>query len=155
MLKKTEPLSFLDVKRRSAEVTIGDQKITVYGISFDMIMDLMLRFPSLQNAMVGRGLDAVELMKLGPKAVAAICAAAIDHPGDVEQEAALAKLSMEIQFDLLEEIGKVTFTNGFGPFASRVRAVLGLVAEGGRAPVSSSPKPLKRSVEPPNPPSGE
>ena len=155
MLKKTEPLSFIDVKRRSEDVPVGDdQKITVHAITFEMIMGLMLRFPSLQGALVGRGIDPVELLKLGPKVVGAICAAAADHPDDETEEAAAAKLSMETQLDLLAAIGRVTFTNGFGPFASRVRAALGLLGEGGKAPVTNSQKPSKPSVEQPTPPSG-
>jgi hypothetical protein len=48
------------------------------------------------------------------------------------------------QSELLEAIGKATFTRGFGPFDARLRA-LGLAVKGetGKAPATTSPRPLQ------------
>jgi hypothetical protein len=62
---------------------------------------------------------------------------------------AAADLTIEEQSELLEAIGKATFTRGFGPFDSRLRA-LGLAVKGetGKAPATTSQRPQRPSSQP-------
>ena len=62
---------------------------------------------------------------------------------------AAADLTIEEQSELLEAIGKATFTRGFGPLDSRLRA-LGLAVKGetGKAPATTSPRLQRTSSQP-------
>ena len=70
-----------------------------------------------------------------------------DNPASIE---AAVDLTIEEQSELLEAIGKATFTRGFGPFDSRLRA-LGLAVKGeetGKASATTLPRPQQTSSPP-------
>lgn len=155
-MTKTEALSLLDIAPRSEMVEINDeQSLRVRGLSAEMIKNLLVRFPALQGLAIGAGIDGRHIIALGPDIVGALCAAATGELGNEQAEAQAKALPVETQLDVLEALGRCTFSKGFGPFAQRVAAIAGaLSAQVGRAPDMSLPKQSNPSEEQPTPPSG-
>lgn len=155
-MTKREALSLLDLKPRTELVVISeDQSLRVRGISSEDIQALFERFPPIQGLSVGRGIKLEHLKEIGPKAVAALCAAAVGEMGNEKAEAIAADLPIETQLDILEAMWRCTFSKGFGPFAKRLAFAVGaLSVEVGKAPATNLPKASKPSEEQPTPPSG-
>ncbi|WP_322893466.1 MULTISPECIES: hypothetical protein [unclassified Yoonia] len=101
-------------------VTIRGHDITVIGISARGISVLLSRFPSLLEAMNGKGLDGAALMKLGPDIVAALIAWGTGTPNDEAAEAAADSLDMNTQLALLEAIISETFAGDMPGFIKRL-----------------------------------
>lgn len=155
-MARTEALSLLDIAPRHELVEINEeQSLRVRGLSADMIKNLLTRFPALQGLVIGVGIEGKEIMKLGPEIVGALCAAASGELGNEAAEKMAADLPVETQLDILEAIGRCTFSKGFGPFAKRVALIAGaLSAQAGKAPDMTLPQPSKPLEEQPIPPSG-
>jgi len=156
-MTKTEALSLLDIDLRHEMVQINEkQSLRVRGISIEDIKVLFTRFPALMGLAVGRGLDTKAVMDLGPEIVMALCAAGVGELGNKQAEDMAGQLSVETQLDILEAMGRCTFSKGFGPFAQRLAGVAkALSVEVGKAPDTNLPKPSKLSAVPPTPPSGK
>jgi hypothetical protein len=63
------------------------------------------------------------LFKTAPEVINALIAAAVGKPGDPDAEADAAEVPLEIQMDILEAVGRLTFRSGFGPFVARIKAL--------------------------------
>ena len=118
-MSKSQGLSLLDIAPASEQVEIGEASVTVYGVTVTQIIKLMERFPALQNWATSGEMDAKQLIDIAPGAIAAIIAAGCKVEGE-EGEAKAISLSIETQMDIVEAIGRLTFKNGFGPFAQRL-----------------------------------
>ena len=155
-MTKREALSLLDTAPRSELVEIDDNTVLrVRGLGSRMIKELLIRFPDLQGVVMGSGINARMLIALGPEIVGAICAAATGELGNPDVEERAADLPVETQLDILEAVGRCTFSKGFGPFVDRVVAIAAqLSAQDGRVSDMNSPPPSSPSVEQPIPPSG-
>lgn len=156
-MARTEALSLLDIAPRSEMVEINEeQSLRVRGLSAEDIKTLLVRFPALGGVIIGNGINAKALMESGADVVGALCAAATGEMGNEKAEELAASLSIESQLDILEALGRCTFSKGFGPFADRV-AVIGaaLSVRGGKAPDTNLQKPSSPLEEPPIPPSGD
>jgi hypothetical protein len=97
-----------------------------------------------------------EILTTAPEAIPLIIAMGFRDVDTPEAVQAAADLTIEEQSELLEAIGKATFTRGFGPFDSRLRA-LGLAVKGeetGKAPATTSQRPQRTSSQPVSPKSG-
>ena len=147
MVQKTEPIGLLDVMPMTEQVQINErQSILVQGISSKAIWSLLKRFPLLQGLIVGGGITPADIVAFGPQVVAAICAAAAGYLDNEAAEEKAASLSIEVQYNILEAMGRCTFSKGFGPFRQRLRAALGaLYAGDGKPPAMKSPKPQQPS----------
>lgn len=76
-IPKTEVVSLLDLTLRHELVDIGDgQKLAVYALSGRNIAYLTERFPILQGAMLGAGINFATVKKVTPEVLSAIIAAA-------------------------------------------------------------------------------
>ncbi len=158
MTKKEQGLSLLDIGRVSEKIQVGDKLLDVYGVSAKGIFEIFTRFPEVQGWFKGGKVNLNQLVAETPDAIAAIIAAGCGLPGDNVAEENASALPIETQLDILEAIGRLTFKNGFGPFANRIVA---LVAQAqsvnfGRAQVTKSPPVSKPSPQPDTttPPSG-
>lgn len=150
-----EKLSLFDLLPRRETVTFSDGKtIEVTGLSAADLAEIMRKFPSLQKFFLGMPLTVGEIGEAAPGAVAYIIAAGCGHRGDEKAIAVASMLTAEQQSELLEGIGRATFTRGFGPFAQRAAAFGMQVSETGRAPATPSPRPSPRSSTPASPPTG-
>jgi hypothetical protein len=109
-------LSLADIGNIAEDFPIGESYVTVHGISCRKALDIFRRFPNL--AKLASGFGAADLLAAMPDAVAAILVASM---GGSEEDA--DNLPIELQLDLLEVIGRLTFKNGFGPFVQRVMAL--------------------------------
>lgn len=143
----TERLTLLDLRRKSEVVPISTgQELEVRGISAKDIGILLERFQELQKLFVGLALTPVEFAQAFPEITGAGIAAACDLMGNEQAEEIAATLPLGDQADLLEAIGRCTFSNGFGPFKEKFLAFKGaLSVEVGRAPGMRSPMPSPTS----------
>lgn len=155
-MARTEALSLLDIAPRSEMVEINDeQSLRVRGLSADAIRELLMRFPPLQGVIMGAGIDASLIVAMGPDIVGSLCAAASGELNNEEAEKMAAMLPVETQLDIIEAIGRCTFSKGFGPFADRVAVIAAaLSVQAGKAPDTNLQNPSPPLEEPQTPPSG-
>ncbi len=157
---KKPGLNLTDLAPMHEDVPIGESFIRVHGISAKAGLDIFKRFPKILGMMTGDGFSLTTFLTVAPDAVAAIIATAAGDPGDKTAEEAASNLGLETQFDILEAVGRLTFTKGFGPFAERIMALANGEANSGlsgKGPDTKSPPLLKPSLSPdiPLPPSGD
>lgn len=138
--------SLLEITNVARAVPIGGQQVPVYGISAEALAQLLVVFPEIGKAFAGMNVDRDMMVKLAPAALAAVIAAGTGHAGEVEHEAAARKLGVGDQLDLIDEIMRLTFPRGIGPFVKKLEG-LGLLA-GVEAVQEASPPP---SPSPPVP----
>lgn len=149
-------LSLLDIAPLHERVRIGEgQELGVHGLSVDVIVRLFQRFPDVRGWMSGTGVKMQNLLTVGPEVVAAVIAYATtrrDQQDRLEEaEVEAAELPVEIQLEILEAVGRLTFRNGFAPFASKVVALMNGVAAGnqsGNPTAMTSPRASKPSSPP-------
>lgn len=122
-------LELLNVQR---SVQVGDISVDVYGVSSIAIAQLMARFPEFGKMFSGVEVDRAEMLKMAPDALAAFLAAGCGKPNDPAAESACARLGVGPQVDLVDEILRLTFPRGIGPFVAKLRG-LGILAAGGEA----------------------
>lgn len=140
-------VGLLDIAPLTEKVTVGGKTLVVYGISAKGLVSLIASFPEIKRLMAGKEVDVASLMSMGGDAISAIIAAGIGFPGDEKQEEAAARLSLEVQADILTAIIKVTLPNGIGPFVEKLTA-LGAVAGAASAKVPAMKSPKSSSNSP-------
>lgn len=117
-------VGLLDIAPLTREVQVGEQKITVGGVSADGIAHIFNRFPEVRALFTGRdGISADRIVELVPKAVASIIACGCGLVANEEAEAKAAALPAEVQLDLLSAIITLTMPKGVGPFMERLTAL--------------------------------
>jgi hypothetical protein len=140
-------LSLGDIARLHEDVKIGsgeDQFIRVNGISAQCALSILNAYPAvLAKALEGGGLKFGDIIKAAPEVLSAIIVAGTG--GDFADEEPMedaSGLPIEIQMDILEAIGRLTFRSGFGPFAKRIVALASEAGVGshGRVPDMQSPQ---------------
>jgi hypothetical protein len=141
-------LNLADLAPASEDVPVRDSFLTVYGISARDGLRIFQRFPRIAG-MVGEGFNLGTFLSVAPDAVAAIIAAATGNLDNEQAEDAAAALPIETQFDILEAIGRLTFTRGFGPFAKRIMDLVDKVpsAPSIKAPPTRS-QPVSKASSP-------
>src|ERR1035437_9015194 len=141
-MAKEQGLSLADIGPATEDVPIGDKSITFRGISTQDILKLFLRFPELKKLIGGGGVKVGDLFSFAPLALSAIIAAGHGELGDKEAEQTAGTFAVEAQLDILEAIGRLTFKNGFGPFARRLIAIsdAAVSLSNGRVPGTPSPQ---------------
>jgi hypothetical protein len=137
---KEPGLSILDIAPQHDTVQVGNQELKVYGIAADGVVTLFRRFPEMQAWFKGGKVNLTELIVKAPDAIAAVIAAGCGEPGNEQAEATAKRFGVETQLDCLEKIVKLTFKDGFGPFAERIVALSESLrsANFGRVPVTKS-----------------
>jgi hypothetical protein len=152
-MSKMPGLNLADLALMSEDVPIGDSYLTVRGVSAKSGLEIFTRFPKILGMISGEGFNLGTFLTVAPDAVAAIIAAATGELGNGAAEEAAANLGLETQFDILEAIGRLTFTRGFAPFAERIMALAGAAnsASFSKVPDMKSPVELKPSSPPDTP----
>lgn len=147
-MTKDPGLSLADIAAMAKDVPVGTSFITVSGISARDALAIFRRFPKLAALMDGFSLGT--FLEVAPEAAAAIIAASCGKIGDEADEAAAAKLGIELQYDILETIGGLTFKNGFGPFVEKVKRAASAAnsANSIKVPDMKSPPASKASSQP-------
>jgi hypothetical protein len=152
-------LNLADIAPKYENVPIGDQgSLKVHGISAKAGLTIFQRFPKILG-MVGEGFNLGAFLTVAPDAVAAIIAAAANDVKsnvdnyDADAETAAGNLPLEVQFDILEAVGRLTFTKGFAPFVQRMTALADAAnsASFTRVPDMKSPSPSSFSSAPDTP----
>lgn len=119
--------SLLEIANVARTVPIQGIDVDVFGISGTAIATLMARFPEVGKMMSGLEPDRKALMKMAPKALNAFIAAGCGKLGDEKAEALAGDLGVGEQLDLIDEILRLTFPRGVGPFVEKLKG-LGLLA---------------------------
>lgn len=160
--EQPQGLSLLDLDGTSERVQVGTKAgdpvyVEVFGVSAKGVVEVFRRFPEVMKWFKGGGnIDIKNLVNESPDALAAIIAAGVGEPGNQKSEAKAARLSVEVQVDIIEAIGRQTFAlHGFGPFAEKIIALAGKAqaANFGRGLATKSPPvstPSSPPVTPPN-----
>jgi hypothetical protein len=147
-------LNLTDLAPMSENVPIGDSYLTVSGISAKMGLEVLKRFPKVLGMATGGKFDLGAFLVVAPDAVAAIIAAATGQLGNDAAEEIAGALGIETQLDVLEAVGRLTFTKGFAPFAERVMALAnaansGLSSKGTGMKLPQASKPSSPLDTPP------
>lgn len=152
-MSKKPGLNLADLAPMSEDVPVGDSYLTVHGIGAKTALEIFKRFPKILGMVSGDGFNLGAFLTVAPDAVAAIIAAASGELGNEAAEEAAANLSVETQFDILEAVGRLTFSKGFAPFAERIMALAGAVNSGlsSKVPDMKSP-PASKPLSPPDTP---
>src|SRR4051812_24947742 len=106
-------LSLLDIGPLTEHVPMGDGYMKVYGVSAAGAISIFQRFPHVAVWFKGGGKPTLEqLINEAPDALAAVIAAGCGNPGNEIAEANAKLMPLETQVDLLEAIGRLTFSKG-------------------------------------------
>jgi hypothetical protein len=119
--------SLLEVANVARSVTVRGVDVSVVGLSGTEIATLMARFPEVGKLMSGVEPDRKSLMKMAPVALNAFIAAGTGKAGDKATEDFAGTLGVGEQLDLIDEILRLTFPRGIGPFVEKLKG-LGLLA---------------------------
>ena len=133
-------------------VHIGEQRVTVRGVSINAMAAIIARFPDLKAlAGGGDGGDLVLRLVSGfGMAVGPIIAAGCGHAGEEAYEQRGASLLPEHQLKLLRAILGLTFPNGIGSFIAEVTSLIGGAGEGAKTVkvrLRKSPSPSPASSD--------
>lgn len=145
MSDKMPGLTLADLAGAREQVPVGEGTVEVRGISTKVALSILQKFPHL--AKLANGFKIADLLSVAPDAVATIIAAGVGKFGDPEAEEQASDIPLEIQYDIVEAIGRLTFKSGFAPFMERVLR-LARVAKSDlstRAPSTNSQVTLKNS----------
>lgn len=138
-------VGLLDIAPLTKDVPVGENNITVGGVSAHGIASLLSKFPELRKMMSGGNVDVAvdDLVAIVPDAIAAIIAAGCGCPGDPKAEAIAASLSADAQADLLKAILELTMPKGARPFFDKLTATFRSLDVSVRTADTQSPPPLK------------
>lgn len=153
-MSKKPGLNLADLAPMHEDVPVGESFLRVHGISAKDGLEIFKRFPRVAGMTTGEGFNLSTFLTVAPDAVAAIIAAAAGDLGNEAAEQAAGQLPIEIQFDVLEAVGRLTFTKGFAPFAERIMALVGAAnsAPYSKVPDMKLPPASKPSSLPDTPP---
>jgi hypothetical protein len=135
----------LEIANVPRMVNVLGKDVDVFGISGRAVAALMARFPAVGKMFSGIEVQKEDLYKMGPEVIAALIAAGCGKPGDPAAEEFAANLGVGDQLDLLDEILRLTFPRGVGPFVEKLEA-LGLLAYGALEAKTQS----QRTSQPPS-----
>ena len=151
MAKKEQGLSLADIGPAYELVTISEiqnddgtktpHQVPIHGIGAKNLLVLSERFPILVQWFRGQKFDLKEFIREAPDAVAAVIAAGLGFAENAEAEEVCGMYGVEVQLDVLEAIGRLTFKSGFGPFVQRILLIAQQVVSvkgSGRAPSTTS-----------------
>lgn len=119
----------LEIANVPRTVPVLGRDIEVCGVSAHAVATLMARFPEVGKMFSGIEVKKEDLYKMGPEVIAALIAAGCNKAGDPAAEAVAAGLGVGDQLELMDEILRLTFPRGVGPFVEKLEA-LGLLAYG-------------------------
>ena len=139
--------SLLEIADVARTVPIRGKEVEVYGVSGEGLANLMVRFPEVGKMLSGANVDTEGMMKLAPAALAAFIAAGCGKPGDEKMEDVARKLGVAEQLDLVDEILRLTFPRGVGPFVLKLRE-LGVLATRGLPGAEAVEEALSQTPSP-------
>lgn len=138
--------SLLEVASVARQVEVRGTKVDVYGISGEGLASLMVRFPEIGKMFSGMEVNNASVLELAPKALAAFIAAGCGNPNDERMEGIASKLGLGEQIDLIDEIMRLTFPRGIGPFVDKLQE-LGVLATRGLPADEASDTPSPQSSQ--------
>jgi hypothetical protein len=154
--KQETKMSLLEISNVERFVDIRGKKIAVTGVSALGIAQMMARFPEFGKMLSGATVDSMELAKMAPRALNAFIAAGCGNPANEEAEKIAGNLGVGEQLELIDEILRLTFPRGVGPFVEKLKGmgvlnaldkISGEEEQPAASPQTSQP-PLKNSSQP-------
>lgn len=141
----TEPISLLDLRRKTKTHALngGEHSVELRGLTAREICDHLERFAVLRSISIGGQMTPTDAITSTPEVTAAWVASACGQHRNAEAEQAAAdNLTIDEASEIIEASLGLTFSKGFGPFSSRLAALLGYITVGAsREPDTRSPKP--------------
>ena len=112
----------LDIGPLTEDVSVGKQKVTVYGLTADDIFYLIANFVEIKALLEKKlaTLDPQTLMDNAPTTIASIIACSTHERGNQEAIAKAAGLPVGHQLQLLNAMFRLTFPQGAGPFVKEL-----------------------------------
>lgn len=142
MSNREQGLSLRDIGLLTETVAVNDEKsVEVRGIAAADLIKLINRFPDMQKWMSGEVVNIRDILVNAPDAIAAIIAIGCGDGGDPEAEGVASMLPFEVQMDIIQVVGRLTFRSGFGPFVQRMLRLVDEAASGGSGKVKTTSLP--------------
>ncbi|MDB5555430.1 MAG: hypothetical protein JWL86_5414 [Rhizobium sp.] len=155
-------VGLLDIVPHTEDVTIGQSRVPVCGVSAKGIAYLLGKYPDLLRKFFAKDeeggdsddtpIEPSDLLKLGGDIVASIIAAGVGFPGNVEYEEQASKIRVGEQLDLLDAILRLTMPNGVGPFVERLTSLKRVLTPGGGVVAAVPQGGIKVRTRPSRPP---
>jgi hypothetical protein len=147
-------LNLADLAPMHEDVPFGDSFIRVHGISAKHGLEIFKRFPKIAGMVSGDKFNLGAFLSVAPDAVAAIIAASTGELNNEAAEEAASNLPVDTQLEIMEAVGRLTFTKGFGPFVEKIMALVNGANSGlsGKVPAMKSPPASKPSSQADTPP---
>jgi hypothetical protein len=142
--------SLLEIANVPRQVEVRGVKVDVTGVSAMGLASLMARFPDIGKLFSGITPEKDQLMALAPTALAAFIASGCGKPDDEGAEKIARNLGLGEQLDLVDEILRLTFPRGVGPFVKKLQE-LGVLSEVDIQSLQLSPETPKNSSPPDTP----
>jgi hypothetical protein len=121
------PIGLSDFMDDFDVVDIGrGHQLEIRGITINDVFRLMKRFPVIQGLLSRQGMTAANLFDDAPESIAAVIAASCGKLGDEVAERNASRLPLSAQIAALDAIGRLTFTQGFGPFVNQLTTLFQL-----------------------------
>lgn len=143
-------LNLSDLAPMYEDVPFEESFLRVFGISAKDGLEIFRRYPKIAGMVSGDKFNLGAFLTAAPDVVAAIIAAACGELGDEKAEENASRIPVEQQFEILEAIGRLTFSKGFGPFVEKIMALVNRAGSGhsGKASDMKSPPVSKASSQP-------
>jgi len=113
--------SLMEIANVPRQVDVRGVKVDVTGVSAEGLAALMARFPDIGKLFSGIVPEKEDLMKLAPTALSAFIAAGCGKAGNEQAEKIARDLGLGEQLDLVDEILRLTFPRGVGPFVQKLQ----------------------------------
>lgn len=130
----------VDLVPARSSVTIGDQAVSVQGVSARVLAEIMADHPALRALLDQREVTVDEVVGMALDAVPRILAAGTGAPHDEAAIAAADALPLAEQVDLLTPILELTMPKVVRPLVAALVGKLTDAAQSLTAPDSTSPK---------------
>ncbi len=124
MTTKHDPL--LDIVPETEEVA----GVTLSGLSIEDCVALMRKYSAIADMFAGRGVEADRLFAVGPQAIHSILAASAGRSGDEAAEAALARLPLGTQTQMIDVTLRLTWPEGLDDFRDRLLRLASVLGDG-------------------------
>lgn len=135
----------MDIAPPFDTVNVGEQSITVHGVSIEGLAYLLRKFPELAALFTGGSLGDLNydtVLARVPGAVVAIIACGCGMPGDDAAEKHVNTFGVQVQADLFTKIVALTMPDGMVPFVERLEKLASIV--GADTGTGRSPKSRKQ-----------
>jgi hypothetical protein len=122
-MSKKPGLSLADIGEACEDVPVRDSFLRVYGLAAEDVLGLLNKYPEVLSKALKGAAKISDFVKAAPEVIGAIIAKASREEDEDAATEIARRIPLETQMNILEAVGRLTFTDGFGPFVKRVMAL--------------------------------